>query len=274
MPTRFTIITPTLNAAHLLEETLDSVLGQTALRRGVATLQYLVEDGGSKDGTLALLQKYERFGVEITSSPDRGTYDALARGLRRANGELVAYLNAGDYYHPTALDVVADAMSSGSLRWVTGLATFYTERSWVVFVRLPYAYRRSLFECGAYGTSLPHVQQESTFWRRELLAEIDLERLASFRLAGDYYLWLCFSRVEPLTILCAQLGGFKAHPNQLSSDLAGYQREVQAMVRPPSLMDRLAALRDRLLWVAPVSAKKRLNRNGIRSWDARSSRWV
>ena len=96
-------------------------------------------------------------------------------------------------------------------RWLTGYAVTYNEAGAAVRFVLPYRFRRRLHRCGAYGRFLPFVQQESTFWKRELMESVDFERLAGFRLAGDYFLWRCFAERADLHVVSAHLGGFRQH---------------------------------------------------------------
>src|SRR5687767_2926222 len=100
---RFSVVTPCLNAASLIEETIASVSAQSALRDGSAQLQHIVCDGGSTDGTLEILRRLEQPYMRIVSQADRGMYDALARGLRQADGDVVCYLNAGACFRTRAL---------------------------------------------------------------------------------------------------------------------------------------------------------------------------
>jgi glycosyltransferase involved in cell wall biosynthesis len=82
-----TIVTPVLNGARFIADNLASVRGQDHPR-----IQHIVVDGGSTDGTVEILRRAE--GVLWTSEPDGGMYDAIGHGLRRAQGEIVAYQNA------------------------------------------------------------------------------------------------------------------------------------------------------------------------------------
>src|SRR5512139_3842863 len=123
---KFSVITPCLNAAAHIGETAASVLGQSALRDG-ATLEYIVCDGGSTDGTVEILRGLASPAMRVISESDGGLYDALARGLRLATGDVVAYLNAGDYYHPHAFRAVQEVLSARpDCRWLTGFAVDYS----------------------------------------------------------------------------------------------------------------------------------------------------
>jgi glycosyltransferase involved in cell wall biosynthesis len=270
---RISIATPCRNAAAHIEETVRSVLANTALRDPSVQLQYLVCDGASTDGTVAIVERlFEQarapnLDLHLISEPDSGMYEALARGLSRMDGDIRAYLNAGDYYSPTAFEVVLDLFQRPGVDWLTGLQVRYNRHSHLVAANLPYRYRRRHFETGEYGRWLPFLQQESTFWDASLQRVIDLDRLASFRLAGDYYLWRRFAEHAPLHVVEAWLGGFKVHDGQLSLDRAGYRAEVATMTRRPGLADRLLAGCDAVAWHSPNWLKRRLNRDSLFSYD-------
>jgi glycosyltransferase len=93
------IVTPVLNAERFLRATLESVRGQDH-----AAIEHIVVDGGSRDGTVAILRQAPD--VVWSSEPDAGMYDAINRGFRQAHGEILAYQNGDDRY------ASADAVSS------------------------------------------------------------------------------------------------------------------------------------------------------------------
>ena len=272
-PVRVSIITPCRNARELIGETIDSVLRQRAVTSGRVELQYLVCDGASTDGTAEAVRETGSGLVELVSERDLGMYDALAKGLRRATGDIVAYLNAGDYYHPNALDVVADVFARERLSWITGYNTIYNEQGAVTNASLPYRYRPSLFECGAYGRWLPFVQQESTFWRRSLMDGLDFEALASLRFAGDAFLWAAFARRSPLHVVQAMLGGFRFHRGQLSENRDAYLSEMRSFAKAPGPVDLATIAFDRLAWYLPPRAKKALNASEMLVYEHGTGQW-
>jgi glycosyltransferase involved in cell wall biosynthesis len=271
---KFTVVTACKNSVRYIDETVNSVLSQTIFRSGQCELEYFVYDGASTDGTLERLRRYEQKGVTVVSERDSGMYAALAKGLQRASGDYVAYLNAGDFYHPGGLSIAADCFELPGVDWLTGYAVTYNDQSQLTECFLPFRYRRRLFECGAYGTLLPfHLQQESTVWRRSLHASVDFAVLGQLRLAGDSYLWKCFASMAQPCIVTGHIGGFRVHPGQLSERTKAYRDELRAFCRAPSMADRLQCLVDRLFWAAPQRLRARASRARLIFYDHTQRAW-
>lgn len=113
----FSIITCTYNAESVLQRTLDSVLEQT-----YSHVEHIIVDGASTDATLDRVEAYKQKSdaedwcheVRVKSEPDRGLYDAMNKGIQRATGQYVLFLNAGDTF-PSAdtLELVAESVGEG-----------------------------------------------------------------------------------------------------------------------------------------------------------------
>lgn len=91
---KFSVITVTYNAEAVLEDTIQSVISQTYHR-----IEYIIVDGGSRDGTLAVANKYRDRIACMVSEPDKGLYDAMNKGMKLATGDYLCFLNAGDSFH-------------------------------------------------------------------------------------------------------------------------------------------------------------------------------
>jgi glycosyltransferase involved in cell wall biosynthesis len=275
---KISIVTPCRNAEKYIRETVESVILQTALLSGRAELEYIICDGFSTDKTVEIAEaaaKGFRYGaVRIVSQPDRGMYDALAKGIKIATGDIVAYLNAGDYYNKYAFDIVLNIFSAKKTQWLTGYSVVYNDRSHVVYSILPYKYRKRFFSCGFYGQQLLHVQQESTFWSSALSPLIDYDKLSNFKYAGDFYLWFQFSRKYDLDIVEAYLGGFRMHKGQLSENMSAYNAEMATIITKPHMIDHLLVMFDKIMWYAPNTFKKKMNKEGLFRYDHSMQEWV
>ncbi len=91
---KLSVITVVYNAVHLIEGTIQSVI-----RQDYPNIEYIVIDGHSNDGTLSILEKYADKIDILVSEPDKGLYDAMNKGLDKATGEYVWFMNAGDWIH-------------------------------------------------------------------------------------------------------------------------------------------------------------------------------
>lgn len=115
------VITVTFNAEAVLEGTLQNVFGQTW-----PNIEYLIIDGASKDGTMDIVARYRDRIAVVLSEPDKGLYDAMNKGLDRATGEYICFMNAGDLFaSPTALE---EALRGGQgADFIYGDAEVFTE---------------------------------------------------------------------------------------------------------------------------------------------------
>lgn len=115
---KISIITIAYNRQDTIQQSIQSVLEQKALKDGTVELEYLVIDGASTDKTIEKVAAYkaafEALGVKyrIISEPDCGIYDAMNKGIRLATGDVIGILNSDDWYEPNALAQVAETFSA------------------------------------------------------------------------------------------------------------------------------------------------------------------
>lgn len=93
---KISIITIVYNAISTIEKTILSVINQT-----YTNIEYIIIDGGSTDGTIDIIKKYDNKIAYWISEPDRGIYDAMNKGIKKATGEWINFMNAGDTFYAT-----------------------------------------------------------------------------------------------------------------------------------------------------------------------------
>lgn len=98
---RISIVTPSYNQGQFIEETIRSVLLQ-----GYPNMEYIVIDGGSTDGSISIIKKYELFLAYWISEPDRGQSHAINKGFKKSSGKFTAFLNSDDVYLPESIGLI------------------------------------------------------------------------------------------------------------------------------------------------------------------------
>jgi glycosyltransferase involved in cell wall biosynthesis len=185
-PARISVITPSYNQAAFLETTLLSVLGQDW-----PDLEYIVVDGGSSDGSRAILEKYRERLAWWVSEPDRGQSHAINKGLARCTGDIVCWLNSDDCLEPRALRIVGELLAGGSGRHaLTGdclRVDCVSGRE--DLLRGRFLSHRHLLRYWEVYT----LHQPSVFWRREVLERVGVLN-ESLHYAMDYEYWLRIAR--------------------------------------------------------------------------------
>jgi len=208
---KISIVTANFNGGKYLEGTILSILNQN-----YPNLEYIIIDGGSTDSSLEIIKKYEDSLAYWVSEKDEGVYHAIQKGFEKSTGEIMAWLNSDDLYHPNCLFTVAEIFSSFSdVNWLHGVPTLFDEMGRSVDVgRLRVWSRLDILL-----KDKKWLQQESTFWRRSLWQNAGSRLNTSLKYAADFELWLRFFRYEKLFVCNSLLGGFRVRSsNQLSLD--------------------------------------------------------
>lgn len=113
------VITIVFNGDQYLEETINSVINQT-----YDNVEYIVIDGGSTDGTLQIIKKYEDKIDYWLSEKDRGIYDAWNKGLKLATGDIIGFANADDFYDLNAIEIIVPSYAANKFQLTYGVTQF------------------------------------------------------------------------------------------------------------------------------------------------------
>ena len=191
---KISVITPSLNQGRYLKQCIESILSQD-----YSNLELIIIDGGSTDESIDVIKKFEKNITFWVSEPDGGQSDAINKGFQRASGDLVAWLNADDYYLPGAFQNVVKAYS------INQKAPFYfgdglrvDETGSVISPFFPSG--TLYFDRQALVMGLNYILQPSTFISRsslELAGNLD----TNLHYGMDSDLWMRLSKFgEPCTI--------------------------------------------------------------------------
>ncbi len=182
---KISVITPSLNQGRFIERTIQSVLSQ----RGDFILEYIIIDGGSKDQSLNIIQRYENR-LKWLSEPDRGQSDALNKGFSMASGNILGWLNSDDTYAPGAIETVAAAYRRYGFSWCFGNCRNIDENDreirkgitrYKIFESKRYSYRQLL--------SKDFISQPAVFFTRNVFRKIGpLDLRCEYSMDYDYWL--------------------------------------------------------------------------------------
>lgn len=203
------IVTPSFNQGVFLEECIDSILSQ-----GYPNLEYIIMDGGSTDGSIEIIKRYEKHLKYWQSKKDEGQYWAINEGFNKSSGDIMAWLNSDDKYHHGALYKTAFVFSDRpDVEWIVGKPTAWNEDGSLNRI----AKEIPLWNYEQYIGEWPKkmfIQQESVFWRRSLWNKSGAYIRTDMQYAGDFELWIRFFRHAKLFSVDTLLGGYRYQANQ------------------------------------------------------------
>ncbi|HJR79475.1 MAG TPA: glycosyltransferase family 2 protein [Anaerolineales bacterium] len=195
------IVTPSFNQARYLEATIQSVLSQDYPR-----IEYIIVDGGSNDGTVDLIKKYESKLSWWVSEEDQGQTDAINKGFAQARGEILAWINSDDTYEPGAVSAAVRYLREHpEAGMVYGDCNFINEHGGVIgkFGSAQTSYR--LLRRG-----YAHIPQQTMFFRADLWRKVGpLD--PTFYFAMDYDLWTRIAARSEIKYVPQTWANFRLH---------------------------------------------------------------
>lgn len=228
-PPRISIITPSFNQAAFIEQTISSVV-----RQGYSNLEYIVIDGGSTDGSVDIIRKFASSLAYWVSEKDRGQAHAINKGLERATGEIIAYLNSDDCYLDGTLARVAKAFSKHpEVDLLHGRCRIIDEQGAKIGERIGCItrYEEILDLWDVWWKDRNFVQPE-VFWTKRIGDTIGRFREDLFWVM-DYDYWLRILKAGGrVGFVNAELAAFRVQPNQKSKQPERTAEELLQVVRP------------------------------------------
>jgi glycosyltransferase involved in cell wall biosynthesis len=193
------IVTPSLNMARFLPQTIESVLSQD-----YSEIEYIVMDGGSTDGTVEILKRYgDR--LRYVTAPDGGAADAINRGFQSSRGSILAWLNADDTYMPGAVSAaVRKFIVTPDVDVVYGEACWTDPEGSVIrpYPIRPFDRERLLHEC--------YICQPACFFRRSAFERAGMLD-SSLQVVFDHDLWIRLSEHHRFFQLDRHLANSRMH---------------------------------------------------------------
>lgn len=213
------VVTPSYNLARFLPLTMNSALSQA----GDFELEYLIIDGGSTDGTLEILKRYQDdlnagriksacsgLTFRWISEKDRGQSEAINKGLKMAGGEVAAYLNADDVLAPGSLEMVCDFFRRNpGQNLLTGHCRIIDEDGQEIRKAITW-YKKILLRFPSFKNLLKEnfISQPATFWRRELHREVGYFN-EDLHYAMDYDMWCRMASKHRINVMRKHLADFR-----------------------------------------------------------------
>ena len=238
------VVIPAHNAAHFIKETLDSVLAQT-----YPAVEVNVVDDDSTDETAEIVQAYGKQ-IKLLRQQKQGAAAARNLGIRQAQGEYIAFLDADDLWLPEKLERQVDCIINKKVAWVTCKATFFDHRSGRT---LP-AYSVGLFE----GDVLEKLFLENFILsptpivKKSIFSEVGyFNEAPEARIGEDWDMWLRIAARHPLGVVRQNLALKREHPGSMMQSVSAAEKlhiQLAAIERAVSReADRLGPLKNKLL---------------------------
>src|SRR5512140_1150692 len=226
------IVTPSFNQAQFLEATLRSVLEQD-----YPNIEYLVVDGASTDGSVEIIRRYADRLTWWVSEKDSGQSEAVNKGLQRAKGQIVGWLNSDDVYLPGAISAAVAAFSAhpaAGLVYGDAIAIDAEGRQF----NLMRARQYTLTDLMAFNI----ICQPAAFMRRSVLERVHYLNPA-YHLLMDNLLWMNMAQVAPIFYVPQTWAAARYHDQAKNRTRgAAYGREARVLIADLTTRSEFASI--------------------------------
>lgn len=220
---RISIVTPSYNQAEFLERTILSVLNQN-----YPNIEYIIIDGGSNDGSVQIIEKYQKFLTYWVSEKDDGQSHALNKGFEKSTGEILAYINSDDTYDPGALFKIAAAFKANPHADIVfgNVAHVNKEDQVVGECRFtPFSFASLIYEGGA-------LHQPGAFWGRAAHERVNGMN-PKYQFCMDYDFFCRVAEHGNLKYIREHIANFRLHETSKSLTLTeqGFREHEEIVTR-------------------------------------------
>lgn len=199
---KISIITPSFNQANYLENTIKSVLNQN-----YPNLEYIIIDGGSTDGSVDIIKKYQDYLFYWISEKDEGQSQAINKGFKKASGKYINWLNSDDVLLENALFTLSHYLESNqSVGLVYGNVIYINAKNEVLYqsYEIPYSQKITI-----YGTN--YIPQPAALYRREIIEKIGcLDENLHYCMDHEYWLRMYHTNIK-IGNVKNNIAGYRLH---------------------------------------------------------------
>lgn len=215
------IVTPVFNGRLYLEETIRSVIGQT-----YDNVEYIIIDGGSTDGSLEVIRKYENKIDYWLTDQDSGVYEAINKGFKNASGDILAYLNCDDLYYPDSVKMAVEYFKTHLFaELIYGNCDFIGAKG-----EFLYTYRYPKFRFRSFiSLNVSSISQQATFWRSRIHKKIGYFD-TTFKLCGDFDFYAKAGKDCRIDYINVILARYRLHDKSLTALYGHRNRDEVNMI--------------------------------------------
>ena len=247
------IIMPVYNGEEYINTAISSIIAQS-----YENIELIVIDGSSTDNTLKILEQYDKHIAYLVSEKDNGMYSAINKGLSRANGDILCWLNSDDFYFPLAIENVVKTFNTfEDVEWLTGRKVVINQNDQIIKIGCFKSFNSAFIKKGYYrGGAFGFITQETTFWKKSLMDKSGYLR-EDLKVASDFELWTRFAEHAKLYSLNTILAAFRSHEGQLSSDIQRYNDECDS-IKPIKYKKVIKIVGQIVYLISMISSKNKI----------------
>lgn len=212
---RISIITPSYNQVAFLEETILSILNQN-----YPNLEYIIVDGGSTDGSVEIIKKYEKYLYYWVSEQDKGQAHAINKGFRKASGDIICWLNSDDLFESNSLKMVAEIYLDKGFDFLYGDGYVF----WHKIYKPKRRVKPGIFSSETLCMNDP-IQQPSSFWTSKVLDQVGYLN-ENLHYTFDWEFFIRISKKFDMTYLAYPLSLYRIH-GQNKTVIGGLDRSKE-----------------------------------------------